>query len=85
MPEKKVATLFLEIFLIAVILATLSSIALPQVGRMVGNGGTSGEVGRVAGMEPACSRDKSLTDYFRGLVDYPRVFHTANAVTPVSP
>jgi hypothetical protein len=85
MPEKKLAALFLEIFLIALILTTLSSIALPQVGRMIGNDANYAPVGRVAGMEPACSKNKTLHDYFQDLIDYPRGFNTTSTVTPALP
>ncbi len=85
MPEKKVAALFLEIFMVAVLLVTLSSIALPHIGQMMDKDGASGYVGRVAGMEPACPEDKTLNDYFRELTDFSRIFNTANAEAPELP
>jgi hypothetical protein len=81
MPEKRVASLFLEIFIITVILVTLSSIAIPYVGRMVDNGGTSG-VGRVAGTEPGCSKNETLTDHSQGLIDSPDNSGTSDTAAP---
>jgi hypothetical protein len=77
MPEKKLATLFLEIFVITVILATLASIALPHVSWTVGSDGSAGQFGRVAGVEPTCSTNNTLHDYFQDLLDFPRGFDTA--------
>lgn len=38
MPEKKIAVIFLEIFIIVSILATLSAIGLPNVGKLFNKG-----------------------------------------------
>jgi hypothetical protein len=38
MPEKKIAVIFLEIFAVVAILATLSAVALPNVGKLFDKG-----------------------------------------------
>jgi hypothetical protein len=69
MQERKLGRVFLEIFMIAAILVTLSSIALPRAGRIFDSSGEVSEpVGYIAGMElPECI---SFTRYFGELCGY---------------
>ena len=94
MQERNLAGVFLEIFVVVAILVTLSSVALPRIGEMVGQDSyesyTSAPqpVGCVAGMDlvpPAGSPSFSLTGCYRELLTYACYFTADVALTKVLP
>ncbi|OGO08060.1 MAG: hypothetical protein A2Y92_00835 [Chloroflexi bacterium RBG_13_57_8] len=78
MQERRIAGLFLEIFLVVAMLVTLSAIAFPRLDRLVDRSGRvnpAEPVGSVAGLGPASPGEKTLAGYFQDLTDFAGAFN----------